>query len=103
MGRYEGQVYQIPRQRRFVKTAVCIGQELFRNYVFSLENRYTQGFADCPFKIDASFQDVFEFDGYIFDFQERAYSVAIGANVPCDVERPGKNSTERPVRDRLAE
>src|SRR5690606_38463308 len=70
---------------------------------FPLECRYTQSFVDCPPKIDASFQDDLEIDGYIFDFQEGPYPVAIGAYIPREVERLGKNITERTIGDCLAE
>jgi hypothetical protein len=103
MGRYEGEVHQIPRQGRFVQTAVSIGQKLFRNHAFPAERRYTQRFIDCPFKVDASLKDDFEFDGHVADIQERTYAVTIGPNVSRKVDGLTKNRAEGPVRDRLAE
>ena len=86
MGRYEGEVHQVPRQGGFVQTAVGIGQKLFRNRAFPGERRYTQCFIDCPFKVDASLQDDFEFYGYVVDIQERTYAVTIGANLSREVD-----------------
>jgi hypothetical protein len=103
MGRYEGEVHQIPRQGRFVQTAVGIGQKLFGNRAFFAERRYTQCFIDCPFKVDASLKDDFEFDGHVAHVQERTYAVSIGANVSRKVDGLTKNRAEGPVCDRLAE